>query len=178
MQKFKLQLIGSLSIIITVIVTILVTLSYHAFKSESISLNKSLLESQNKIIETGLSEKFEAYKDVLSAIRVTASDVDSHGLSAAVKAQLKVIANAQSTITDGIYLFRDNGDIYDVNGKRLNFNVKDLNREYYRAIFKKGVRFYVSAPFASAVSGEEVLGMAYKINNSFAVLSNIKPDLF
>lgn len=174
MKKFKLQLIGSLGIIIVAIISILVTLSYYSFKSESISLNKYVLENKNKTIEAGLTEKFQAYKEVISALDITDTDVKNNELSAAAKNQLKVISNAQHKVTDGIYLFRENGDIYDAQGNLLDFNVKSLNREYYNAIFKKGVDFYVSAPFISAVSKEEVLGMAHKINNSFAVLSNIK----
>lgn len=174
MKKFKLQLIGSLSIIIVAIISAIVTLSYQSFKNESISLNKSVLENKNKTIEASLFEKFNTYKDVISAPDITVDDIVGGQLSLAARSQLQVLANAQEKVTDGIYLFRDNGDIYDTKGNFLDFNVKQLNREYYNAIFKDGVEFYVSAPFISAVSGAEVLGMAHRIGDSFAILSNIK----
>ncbi|SDI85681.1 methyl-accepting chemotaxis protein [Ferrimonas sediminum] len=58
----------------------------------------------------------------------------------------------------------------------MNFNVRQLNREYYNAIFRDNVNFFVSTPFKSAVTGKSVLGMAFKISNSTAVLSNVYLD--
>lgn len=174
MNKFKLQLIGSVCAIITTIVTILVIISYTTFKNESISQNKALLESQNITIEKSLIEKFNSYRELLSALTIGEQDVTASGLSPIAIAQLQAIAKAQDKISDGIYLFRENGDIYDTNGNLLGFNVKQLNREYYNAVFKQNTDFYVSAPFNSAVSNVEVLGMAHRINPTFAVLSNIK----
>lgn len=173
-SSFKVQLVGSLSIIIIAIITILVSLGYFSFKSESVSLNKTLLASQNETIKVGLVEKFSAYKDAMSLVNITEQEVINNRLSNSAIIKLGALLQAQKNVTDGVYLFRDNGDIYDVKGNFLSFNVKDLNREYYHAIFTKNEPFYISAPFNSAVSGQEVLGMAYKINASFAVLSNIK----
>ncbi|REL36298.1 methyl-accepting chemotaxis protein [Thalassotalea euphylliae] len=176
MQKFKLHLIGSLGVIIVAIIALLVTLSYNTFKNESVSLNKAILKEQNATTESVLIERFSAYKDTISAITLAESDVLSNTLSANLTSQLATIENIQRDISDGIYLFRDNGDIYDTKGELQSFNVKQLNREYYRAIFEQGQDFYISAPFNSAVSGEQVLGMAHRINRSFAILSNIKLD--
>ncbi|EAQ63543.1 hypothetical protein MED121_20051 [Marinomonas sp. MED121] len=174
MKKFKIKLIGSLSISVIAIITLIITLNYNSFKDESIALNKTILKQSNLTIESVLTERFNAYKDFISAVDVSADDITSSGLSSNVIAKLKTVYKSQRRITDGIYLFRDNGDIYDVKGNFLDFNVKELNREYYNALFNNGETFYISSPFNSAVSGNEVLGMAYKINNSFAVLSTIK----
>lgn len=173
-NRFKVQLIGSLSIIIIAIIATLVSLSYNAFKSESISLNKSLLKSQNETIEASIIEKFQAYKDEISTIDIDQQDIVNNRLSDTAVLKLNALYLAQRKITDGIYLFRRNGDIYDVKGNFLSFNVKQLNRDYHNAIFNQGEQFYISPHFKSAVSGLEVLGMAYKINDSFAVLSNVK----
>ena len=174
MQKFKLHLVGSLSAIILVIITLVIAFGYSAFKDESVTLNKSILQEQNAVIETALLERFSAYKSTLSAVKIGQQDVNNNKLSPFLISQLATIENIQGNITDGIYLFGSNGDIYDTKGQFQNFNVKQLNREYYRAIFQQGVEFYVSDPFNSAVSGVEVVGMAHKINDSFAVLSTIK----
>ncbi len=171
---FKLQLIGSLSFIVIAIIAMLVGLGYSSFKNESVSLNKTILKAQNETVEAELAEKFKSYRDAMSMVYVTAEEVLEQGLSNTAKLKLDALLRAQKSVTDGIYLFTIDGDIYDVEGKFLDFNVKQLNREYYNAIFTENEPFYVSAPFNSAVSGEEVLGMAYKINSSFAVLSNIK----
>lgn len=173
MRKFRFILIGSLSAIILAIVAVLITTSYSSFKAESVSLNKANLQEKNATIEASLAVKFSAYQDVISAVNVSDSDMGDGKLSTYVITQLQTLQKAQRSITDGIYLFRKNGDIYDVNGKPLHINVKELNREYYNAVFNQGVTFYVSAPFNSAVSGKEVLGMAYRIDESSAILSNI-----
>lgn len=173
-NRFKLQLLGSLSVIILAIIMVLVTLSYNAFKQESVSLNKALLNAQNDIMESALVEKFNAYRDEISTVQVTTDDVIGERLSDTAVLKLNALYLAQRKITDGIYLFSRSGDIYDTKGNLLHFNVKQLNRDYYDAVFNRGEEFYLSTPFNSAVSGEKVIGMAYKINADFGVLSNIK----
>jgi methyl-accepting chemotaxis protein len=178
MKKFKLKLVGSLSIIIATIVITLVAFSNNTFQHESITLNKTILEQKNAAIESLLVEKIGAYKNTISAVTVASTDVTSEGLSPNVISQLETVANIQKSITDGIYLFRKNGDAYGTNGKKLGINVKDLNRDYYNAIFNQGNSFFMSTPFKSAATGNEVLGMAYKINDTFAVLTTIKVAAF
>ncbi|MBO9489299.1 methyl-accepting chemotaxis protein [Endozoicomonas sp. G2_1] len=173
-SNFKLQLIGSLSLIIVIIISALIALSYSAFKSESVTLNKAILKGQNETIEAGLIEKLQAYKNEISTVDITEQDVLEQGLSELAIVKLNALYLTQKSVTDGIYLFRDNGDIYDVRGTLQNFNVKQLNRGYFNAIFRNNEQFYISPHFKSAVSGKEVLGMAYRINDTFAVLSNLK----
>ena len=173
MQKFKLQLIGSLAVMSVIIISLLLIVSYTAFKTESVTLNKANLVEKNAAIEARLTEKFQAYEDVISALKIADSDVNQNRLSLGVVAQLKAMERAQRKVSDGLYLFDKDGGIYNTDGDFLDFNVKDLNREYYNAVFNRGVQFYISAPFNSAVSNKEVLGMAYRINDSYAVLSNI-----
>jgi methyl-accepting chemotaxis protein len=173
MNKFKLQIIGALSIIIVVIVTTLILLGYFSFKAESIDLNKALLYEKNKTVEAGLVVKFNGYRQMLSSINASTSDIDNNRLSVNVVTQLKALSRAQSTISDGVYIFTKQGDIYGLEGKKLNFNVKALNRAYHDAIFNKGSSFFISSPFNSAVTDKKVLGMALKVNDSIAVLSTI-----
>lgn len=173
MNKFKLQIVGTLSIIIVTIVMALTLFSYNSFRNESVNLNKALLRERNATIEAGLVEKFNGYKQMLSSVSSSITEVNTDGLSINAITQLKALSRAQSTISDGIYIFTKKGDIYNVDGEKLGFNVKALNREYYDAIFNKRSEFFVSSPFKSAVTGKAVLGMALKVDETVAVLSNV-----
>jgi methyl-accepting chemotaxis protein len=173
MNKFKLQIVGTVSVLIVVIITILVSLSYTSFKGESIDLNKTLLREKNAMIEAGLVEKFSSYRDMLSSIDVSTAEISSDGLAPNAIAQLQALGRAQSTISDGVFIFTKQGSIYNIDGEKLNFNVKALNRAYHDAIFNKGSTFFISPPFNSAVTGKKVLGIALKVNDSIAVLSTI-----
>jgi methyl-accepting chemotaxis protein len=176
MNKFKLQIIGTLSVIIVVIITMLVSLNYISFKDESVDLNRALLREKNITTNVALVQKFLGYRQMLSSVNVSTADIGVNGLSINAITQLKALSRAQSTMSDGVYLFTIKGDIYNADGENLNLNVKALDRAYYDAIFNKGSAFVVSPPFKSAVTGEEVLGMALKINASVAVLSNLHLD--
>jgi methyl-accepting chemotaxis protein len=176
MNKFKLQIVGTLSIIIVVIITMLVSLNYISFKDESVDLNRALLREKNVTTKADLVGKFNGYRQMLSSVNASTSEINTDGLSLNAITQLKALSRAQSTISDGVYLFTRQGDIYNVNGEKLNFNVKALNRAYYDAIFNKGSAFFVSPPFNSAVTGKEVLGMAFKVDASVAILSNVYLD--
>lgn len=173
MNRFKLQIVGTLSIIIVVIISILISLSYTSFKEESVNLNKALLREKNATISKELITKFSSYKKVLSSIEVTHFDDSTNTLPLNLVTQLETLSRAQKSISDGVFIFTDKGNIYDVKGKQLDFNVKALNRAYHDAIFNKGSKFFVSAPFKSASTGKTVLGMALRITPSTAVLSTI-----
>jgi methyl-accepting chemotaxis protein len=176
-NKFKLQIVGTLSLIIIAIVATIISLSYNSFKAESVDLNKALLRERNATIDAGLGEKISGYRHMLSSVDVSAIDLSNGGLSSNAIVQLEALFRIQSTISDGIYLFTRGGDIYNVKGEKLGFNVKSLNRVYYDAIFNQDSAFFISPPFKSAVTGKEVLGMASKINDSVAVLSNLYLDV-
>lgn len=147
MNKFKLQIVGALSIIIILIVTVLVVISYNSFRGESVYLNKALLREKNATIETGLVEKFRAYRAMLSSIDVSISEIGINGLSLNAKTQLKKLSRAQNAFSDGVYIFTNKGDIYNDNGEKLNINVKALNRTYYDAIFNKSRSFFCISTF-------------------------------
>lgn len=175
-NNFKLKLIGFLSSVIISIISVLITLSYYSFKNESIELNKAILKGQNKVIEAGLLKNLHAFKNELTMIDITEQDILEKGLSEVAMVQLNALFLAQRNASDGIYLFRSDGRIYDHNGLQQNFNVKQLNRDYFTAIFGNGEQFFISSVFTSAASGERVFGMAYRISDSLAVLTNLKTD--
>jgi methyl-accepting chemotaxis protein len=136
-------------------------------------LNRALLREKNVTIQAKLVEKFHGYRQMLSSINISIAEITADGLSLNAIAQLKALSRAQSTVSDGVYLFTKEGDIYNIDGEKLGFNVKALNRVYHDAIFNKGSTFFVSPPFKSAVTNVKVLGMALKVNDSIAVLSTI-----
>ena len=128
MNKFKFQIVGTLSIIIIVIITMLISLNYISFKDESIDLNRALLHEKNVTTKTDLIGKFNGYRQMLSSVNASTSDINTDGLSLNAITQLKALSRTQSTISDGVYLFTKQGDIYNTDGEKLNFNVKPLNR--------------------------------------------------
>ncbi len=176
MNKFRLQVVGALSVIIALIVITLITISYTSFKSESVSLTKSILREKNKNVETELNEKFNAYKQILSSIVLTNSDVQNDSLSETLVEELDDFANIQKNIDASFYIFSRNGVMFDQHGKKLDFNVKQLNRGYYDALFNQGKLFFASAPYKSAVTGKDVLGMAYKLTGDVAILASVDAD--
>ncbi|WED20547.1 methyl-accepting chemotaxis protein [Vibrio sp. JC009] len=176
MQKFKFQIIGTISAIIVLIATTLVVLSYNAFKSESVELNKEILRQRNHLIQTELVEKFTSYKKILSSVQVNESDINGDALSAAATSQLSALSLIQKGDSDGIYLFRKNGDIYAKNGAKLGVNVKQLKRSYHKALFSDGKSFFVSEPYNSAATGKKIVSVAYKLNQDIAVLSAMYVD--
>ncbi|MDG3085887.1 methyl-accepting chemotaxis protein [Vibrio hannami] len=176
MDKFKLQIVGTLSSIIIAIVTVLVYLSYNSFKSESVSLTKLLLKEKSHAIEIELAEKFNSYKRILSSVKLSEEDFENSSLSFHAISQLNSISDIQKDVSDGNYIFRKNGDIFDNAGNKLNINVKKLNRSYHDALFNKGASFYVTTPYNSAATGEQIISVAYKVSSDSAVLSAINVD--
>lgn len=176
MNRFKLQIMGALGTLIVATVITLIVISNNAFRSESVQLNKALLRSENAQIESELLERFAAYRRTLSSVQVLASDVTARGLSSRIISQLQTVHNIQEEITTGIYLFRRNGELYNMNGKKLGSNVRDLSRQYYNAIFNQGRTFFVSEPYTSSTTGKKVVGAAYQLSQDVAILSSIRFD--
>lgn len=176
MKKFKFQVIGTLSTIVIITIILQVVLSYSAFRSESISLTKEVLNEKNHLIGAELKERFDGYKKMLSFIDVTSYDFRATGLSSHAKDQLESLANIQDGMTNGVFFFRETGEIYNKKGEKLPINVKALNRDYYRALFEHGENFYVSSPYLSSTNGKQVFGVAYLIDDDIAVLSSMYID--
>jgi methyl-accepting chemotaxis protein len=153
----------------------LIALNYKAFNNESVSLTKIILQERNSTIQAELYEKFENYKSLLSSISVSESDVLGDSLSENLIIQLKPLSTIQDKISTGVYVVRDNGDIYK-EGEKLDFNVKDLSRSYYSAIFVDGKTQYFSEPYLSQTTGKQVVGVIVKINPKTAILSSVYLD--
>lgn len=175
MQKFKLQILSAISLMVLVVIVLLSSLSFTAFKSESVALTKEVLHSKNDVTEASLSDKFENYKKLLASINVTNSDFLGDHVSAEVAYQLNALTEIQRGESDGMYLFNADGTLYDKTGTRLAVNVKDLGRSYFLALFNEDKSFFVSEPYRSAVTGEQIVSVAYKVSDSIGVLSAIYP---
>ncbi|WP_013610362.1 methyl-accepting chemotaxis protein [Vibrio nigripulchritudo] len=176
MNKFKIKISATLGIIIFAIIAILITVSDLAFKNESVELNKQVLKEKNAAIETGLTEKINSYRNVLSGVKVTQEDVSGNRLSNPAITQLEMLHRTKRKFIEGAYIVQFDGSVFDVSGEKLGFNVKELGRAYYRAIFQEGRTFYVSSPFQSAVTDKEIVVMAYKIDHAFFVMTSIYLD--
>ncbi|WP_432451870.1 MULTISPECIES: methyl-accepting chemotaxis protein [unclassified Agarivorans] len=173
MNKFKLQIVGTLSAIILIIVVLLSSLSFNSFRTESIYLHEELLRERTITVETKLNEKLKAYKQMLSSIQVAPKDFSDAGLSEKLVTELKALRRSMGKIGDGVAVFNRDGEVYFETGKKLSFNVKDLNRAFYTALFKQGESFFVSPPFESKESGNTVVAIAYKLSDSAAVVANV-----
>lgn len=173
MRKFQLQIIGSISLLIVMIVAIIVGLSYNSFKSESITLNKQLLRAQNQIVATGLTKQFTSFQQELSAIKASSANIVNNQLDASVVAQLGTVTRANQGVIEGAYIFTNSGQVFSSAGKLLGINVKEQNRVYYDAIFNKNIDFFISEPFKSVVSGDTILALALKLDPTTAVVATI-----
>lgn len=173
MNEFKIKISGTISAIIAIIVVILITISFFSFRGESVELNKQVLKEKNATIESNLSQKVNGYKSVLSGVKATTADITTNGLSDKAITQLEMLYRTQSEFIEGAYIIDIEGGIYNVKGEKLGFNVKELGRSYYTAVFNEGKKFFFSAPFVSAVTNKEIVVMAYKINNEVAVITSV-----
>ncbi|PWI33354.1 methyl-accepting chemotaxis protein [Vibrio albus] len=176
MNKFKIQIVGTLCVIISVIVIILATLNYNAFRNESIHLNKELLRENNQSLDAQMTGKLLSFHNTLASIEASADDIQGDHLSTNATNQLAALAKILNKVSDGIFLLTQDGSLYDATGEKLATNAKQANRAYYNAVFNQGKTFYTSPPYQSSVTGNMVMAVTYKINNSVAVLSNVNTD--
>ncbi|MEZ8715995.1 methyl-accepting chemotaxis protein [Vibrio splendidus] len=174
MNKFKLQVIGSMVLIITMIILIIASLNFWSFHNESIRLNKEILHEKNSTINGKMTEKLEIYKHILSSIKIDDDSYKNGSLSSNLTNQLQSIHNIFGNISIGVFLFDREGSLYDMSGKIIEVNVKKIQRDYFIETFEKGKEFYVSKPYTSSTSGEVVFGIVYKINEDIAIISSIK----
>ncbi len=173
MNKFRLRIIGTLSILIALTVSIMAGVNYLAFSNESIDLHKQILRERNATVDAQITEQLNGYKNVLSAINSSEYDINNGKLSEFVVTQLQALHRSIGTIVDDVGLVTSDGSIFNEQGEKLPVNVKTLNRSYFSAVFNEGKSFFISTPFKSVSSGNIVIAIVHKTNNSQAVLTNI-----
>ncbi|WP_394143069.1 methyl-accepting chemotaxis protein [Vibrio atypicus] len=178
MNEFKVRILGTIGAIIAFIVVALIAISFVSFKNESIELNKQVLQEKNATIEENLSRRIEGYRSVLSGVKASKADITDEGLSERASIQLEMLYRTQTQFIEGAYLIDVEGGIFNAKGEKLDFNVRDLGRNYYKAVFNEGKTFFFSPPFVSAVTNREIVVMAYKIDNSIAVITSVYLDSF
>lgn len=174
MRKFKLQIIATLGMITTLIIAVLISLNFYSFRNESIDLTKKILSSKNQLIKVSLTEKFNNYKQLLSSVKMSPSDSQEGTFSPHLSSELNYLADTLGQAVEGVYIFNRHGDLFDKHGAKLSINVKSLGRSYYNALFSDRETYYISEPFQSAVTGKDIISVAYKLNESNAVLATIK----
>jgi len=169
MKKFKFQILSSLSIILISVVSTIIFLNHQSFSAESVHLNKDLLRQKSNSFKSVLEERFSGYKQTLSAISASSADIEDNRLSEELIKQLQPLSRAYKDISQGIRIFTKDGDVFNENGKLLGYNIKTLNRSYYRAIFQQNEEFFVSEPITSALTGKEIIIIVQKLTDSVAV---------
>lgn len=176
MNKFKLRVSLTLSAIILAIVAVLITVNFLAFKSESVELNKLVLKEKTATVEAELEQRFKNYKELFSAFEVQSSSFSNGSISGDITSQLQMLYRSQRQFIEGAYIINSKGDIYNEKGVKQDFNVKDLRRDYYDAMFVNNESFFVSAPMKSAVTQKEIVVLAYRIDASTAVVTSVYLD--
>ncbi len=174
MNRFKMQTIGTLSLLIAAIVILIAALDYRAFRNESIHQHKEMLREQNATMEATLDAKFISYRSELAAISTFEGDTEGGSLATHVIRQLRTLKRIQQEVSEDIAILTKEGILYNSDGEKLPFNAKQMNRSYYNAVFNQGKQFYVSEPFNSASTGTLVIAVIYKLNDETAVTANIK----
>ncbi len=173
MNKFRLRIIGTLSVLIAMTVIILAGFNYMAFRNESIELHKQILRERNAVVDTQITEQLNGYRNMLTAINVTDQDLVNGTLSSGAMVQLQSLRRGMGEVVDEVGLVLSDGTLFDETGNKLPINAKALKRSYYQEIFEQGKSFYISTPFNSSVSGNTDIAIIYKINTSQAVLINV-----
>lgn len=176
MRNFKLKVIGLIVSLVTISIVLLIALNYYTFKNESVSLTKEILGLKNVTIKIELTQKFKMYQHILESIKLESNEQFNDELPQSLIRQLNEVYNVEEDISNGIYVFKRNGDLFSKDGMKKSVNVKDLNREYYDAIFNKGKPFFVSSPYISSTNKKQVIGIAYKLNNDVSVLLTLYTD--
>ncbi|MEI8656817.1 methyl-accepting chemotaxis protein [Vibrio sp. Hal054] len=174
MNRFKLQTIGTLSLLIAAIVILIAALDYRAFRNESIDQHKELLREHNATIEATLNAKFESYRSELAALSTFEGDTEGGSLASHVIRQLKTLQRVQQDVSESVSILTSDGSLFSSDGEKLPFNAKEMNRSYYNAVFNQGKEFYVSEPFKSVVTGHLVIAVTYKLNSETAITANVK----
>jgi methyl-accepting chemotaxis protein len=177
MNTFKFKILGTLSAIIVAIVILFTSINYFSFQNESVNLNKSILQAQNSSITTELATKLDGYKKMLSSVYLTYDDIEGDKLSKSGLTQLEALTRSQAEIADSIAILNKKGELYGgPEGKIFNFNAKELKRPFYTKLFNENQSFYISDPFISSLTGNQVLALAQKVNDDFAVVSTVLVD--
>ncbi len=175
MGKFKLQVIGAICGFIVTTILVLTTMSYMAYKEESVLLTKEILQQKNATVRAELHERFQHLKALLSSVALEEQDFTASGLSPEAKLALQPLNTVLDKTSSGVYVVRRSGEIYDLNSK-LDFNVQALQRSYYTAVFQQGKNDYFSEPYLSKTTGKQVVGVIVKVNRDIAVLASVFLD--
>ena len=173
MNKFKLQILGTVSALIIGIVALLLAINYTAFKNESVNLNKQILRQKNSVAETAISERIKGYSQIISAVTISANTQGKETLPIEAINQLKLLQDSLQAVSEGAYIINIDGDIFNYEGKKLDFNVKKINRDYYEAMFMQGKTFFISSSFKSAVTDKDIVVFAHKIDNNTAAIASV-----
>lgn len=178
MKKFKIQIISMLSAVIILTVLVLVALSYHSFRKESVALTKQILLEKNQTVKTSLEGKFLNIRNALKSVNSSDLDIQDTVLSDKLKSQLQAIKQMQGSSGEGAYIFTGNGNIFDDAGNKLEDNLKDIDYPTYQAIFDKGNLFYVSESRRSQAANKNVITIAHRINSNIAIALTIDTKAF
>jgi len=176
MKKFKLQIIMMFGLVIAAIILSIALLDFLSFSSESIKLNKQILREKNLTLEAKISEKFISYKDALASLKISDHIQGEGSLSQSDSDKLLSLYSLLKDKINGVYVFDKSGASYKRTGDNTGKNYK--GRSYYKALFERGEKFYVSSPYTNSSNNKVSIAIAYKINEVTAVMITVHLNVF
>ncbi|OCH27060.1 hypothetical protein A6E12_00670 [Aliivibrio fischeri] len=176
MNKFKVKVISVIFIMIISISTFLTLSSYFSFNTESLSLNEKVLDAQLNNVRDVLKVVMGGYQESVYGIKINddeTKDVLNGDISPKLITQLETTYETKKEFIEGLYLFTIDGKAYNQDGKDMQVNVKTENKSYYNGVFKKGKEFFVSKPYTSVITGNLVVSITTKLNDSLGVMMDV-----
>ncbi len=176
MNKFRLQVIVPFILLIGVTVTTIISINYHSFSNESLTLNKYILTQQADSIAKGVNNNLSHIKDLLGTITIPALDAEIYKPKHDTIIQIQCLYEAHKNYTEGLFIVSKDGRVWDKNGRLQEFNAKTLNKEYYKELFYSNKKVYLTKPYISKSTGNSIIGLVVKAGVNSAILTNLTLD--
>lgn len=174
MDRFKLKIVGALSALVALTVVILASVNYVAFRDESITLHKMLLQERNTSVEAKLNARLNGLFQQMSGIKTKRSDIWGNQLSSKATEQLHTLNRTLGSAITQSMLVLSNGAVYSgKSGLRLKMDAKASDLPYYQALFVDKKESYISEPFQSSKQGHDEIAFAIKINSGQVLVVHV-----
>ncbi|MUJ19690.1 methyl-accepting chemotaxis protein [Aliivibrio fischeri] len=174
MNKFKVKII---SVIFTMLISVSIFLTmsgYFSFYKESQYLNEKILNLQLNNIKDVLKTIMGGYQESVYGIKINHFETQSilnGDISESIVTKLRTTYETKKKFIEGLYFFTINGKAYNQDGKDMQVNVK--NKDYYSGVFNSNKSFFISKPYISIVTGNLVVSITTRINESLGVMMDV-----
>lgn len=166
----KNKLLISIGVLCVLVVLLIVSIGYVSFRNSSERDYTNRLKQQAALISSSVEQRVLRYFDTLSMVG-NALEIDAHGAvnESELIRQLKFI-EGEYDVAASFYSTAD-GITYRIDGKILNFNAKDANREWFRRIMN-GEHHVITTPY-KASSGHVVMSLVEPVKRQGRIVGII-----